>query len=295
MKAGQLRLAVRDRLRLSDVPSPDADAAAIAAHVLGVRQAELVLAPDPDPAQIDRALDLAERRAMRTPLQHLLGHAAFRTIELAVGPGVFVPRPETEVLVGEVLAWLDQEARGGAPGDPVVVDLCSGSGAIALAVAAEFPAARVFAVEREDDAFHWLRRNCAATGAVVPIHADATAVGAPGDPRAGLVGRVSVVTCNPPYIPDACIPRDPEVAAHDPAVALYGGSDGLDVVRGILGPAAALLRRGGLLAIEHGDAQGEQAGPLGVPATVRSAGAFESVRDIEDLTGRPRVTLAARR
>lgn len=233
---------------------------------------------------------------MRTPLQHLLGHAAFRTIELAVGPGVFVPRPETEVLVGEVLAWLDQEARGGAPGDPVVVDLCSGSGAIALAVAAEFPAARVFAVEREDDAFHWLRRNCAATGAVVPIHGDATAVGAPGDPRAGLVGRVSVVTrCNPPYIPDACIPRDPEVAAHDPAVALYGGSDGLDVVRGILGPAAALLRRGGLLAIEHSGSRGEQAGPLGVPATVRSAGAFESVRDIEDLTGRPRVTLAARR
>lgn len=297
MRVAQLRRLVRDRLLLADLPSPDADATAITARAVGVPPSQLALASDPDQAMVDRALELADRRAARVPLQHLLGTAGFRTIELAVGPGVFVPRPETEVLVGEVLARLELDREDAPAGSQpqIVVDLCSGSGAVALAIAAEAPGVQVFAVEREDDAFAWLRRNCAALPGVTAVQADATRVGLPGTPLAELAGRVAAVACNPPYIPADCVPRDPEVAEHDPVAALYGGADGLDVVRGVLRPAAALLRRGGVLAIEHGDAQGVAAGPLGVPATVVAAAEFHEVQDVEDLTGRPRVTLARRR
>jgi release factor glutamine methyltransferase len=221
--------------------------------------------------QVTRVRSLAAERAKRVPLQHLTGVAGFRYIELAVGPGVFVPRPETEMMVG----WgLDRLA--GTP-EPLVVDLCAGSGAIALAVAHELPGARVVAVERLPGALSWLRRN-AASSSVEIVEGDATS----GDILADLDGRVDLVLCNPPYVPSAS-PVAPEVAAHDPAPAVFAGADGLAVIRGIVPRAAALLRPGGAVAIEHDDSHGEA-----VPALLRASGAFETVEDHRDLTGRPR-------
>lgn len=220
--------------------------------------------------QVTRVRALAAERAKRVPLQHLTGVAPFRYIELAVGPGVFIPRPETEVMVG----WGLDTINGTR--EPLVVDLCAGSGAISLSVAYEHPGARVVAVERLPGALLWLRRN-AASSSVEIVDGDATS----GDILSDLDGRVDLVLCNPPYVPSAS-PVAPEVADHDPAAAVFAGPDGLGVIRGIVTRAAALLRPGGALAVEHDDSHGEA-----VPALLAAAG-FESVADHRDLTGRPR-------
>ena len=190
---------------------------------------------------------------------------------------------------------LDREDAPAGRQPQIVVDLCSGSGAVALAIAAEAPGVQVFAVEREDDAFAWLRRNRAALPGVTAVQADATWVGLPGTPLAELAGRVAAVACNPPYIPADCVPRDPEVAEHDPVAALLRrrrrpGRRARSAAPS--GRAAAPRWRAGDRAR---DAQGVAAGPLGVPATVVAAAEFHEVQDVEDLTGRPRVTLARRR
>jgi release factor glutamine methyltransferase len=215
------------------------------------------------------------RRAAREPLQHLTGSAAFRHVELLVGPGVFVPRPETELLAGWAIdAVADLDA-------PVVVDLCTGSGAIARAVADEVPDARVHAVELDEGAFAWAERNLAGTG-VDLRHGDfATAF-------EDLLGTVDVVVCNPPYIPLwAWESVAVEARDHDPHLALYSGDDGLDAIRVLSVRAALLLRPGGVLGFEHADAQGELA-----PAVLRSAGRWADVADHRDLAGRPRFTTA---
>lgn len=217
------------------------------------------------------------------PLQHLTGHAAFRYLELAVGPGVFVPRPETEQLVG----WVLEQLAGVT--EPVVVDLGSGSGAIALSIAHEHPGARVTAVERDPGAVEWTRHNARARAAAgdTPVQVLAGDMTDPGLLRE-LDGAVDLVVSNPPYVPDgARVPR--EVADHDPPLALWGGPDGLDVVRGLLRTAARLLRPGGALGIEHADAQGET-----LPAVVRAHGGFTEIDDHADLAGRPRYTTARR-
>ena len=234
-----------------------------------------------DVADTTRFESLLEQRTARVPLQHLTGRAAFRHLELSVGPGVFVPRPETEQIAGWVLDRL------AGTGSPVVVDLGTGSGAIALAVSHEHPGARVTAVERDADAIAWTRLNAQARAAagdtpVIVLAGDMT------DPHLlrELDGTVDVVVSNPPYVPDgARLPR--EVADHDPPLALWGGPDGLDAVRGLLHTAARLLRPGGLLAIEHADVQGGS-----LPALVRSHGGFTDVADHPDLAGRPRFTTA---
>ncbi|MEU8190717.1 HemK/PrmC family methyltransferase, partial [Micromonospora carbonacea] len=259
-------------LAAAGIDAPRAEAELLAAHVLGVPRGRLALADGLAPDQADRYDALVARRATREPLQHLTGTAAFRHLELAVGPGVFVPRPETELLAG----WGVDQARlrsgGGGPsipggsavpggssvpggsvagaaplaaGSPLVVDLCSGSGAIALAVAQETPAARVVAVERSPAALAWLRRNAADRAAagdrpVEVVAADVTDPGLLG----GLEGRVDVLLCNPPYVPRA-VEVPPEVAAHDPDEAVFGGADGLDVIRPVLARAALLLRPSG--------------------------------------------------
>lgn len=220
--------------------------------------------------QVKRVRELAAVRATRVPLQHLTGRAPFRYLDLAVGPGVFVPRPETESMVGWGLDTL-----AGNP-EPLVVDLCAGSGAIALSVAKEHPGARVVAVERLPGALSWLRRN-AASSSVKIIDGDATSPEILSD----LDGLVDLVLCNPPYVPSAS-PVAPEVADHDPAPAVFAGPDGLAVIRGIVPRAAALLRPGGAAAIEHDDSHGDA-----VPALLRAAG-FADVADHRDLTGRPR-------
>ena len=226
---------------------------------------------------------LLDQRADRVPLQHLTGRAPFRQLALAVGPGVFVPRPETEQLTGWVLEQIDRLDG------PLVVDLGSGTGAIALSVAHEHPGARVTAVERDPGALAWTRHNASArVGAgdtpIGVVEGDMT------DPAllTELDGRVDVVVSNPPYVPDDAV-LPPEVADHDPPLALWGGPDGLDVVRGLLVTAARLLRRGGWLGIEHADQQGSA-----LPALVRGSGGWTDVTDNPDLAGRPRYTTARR-
>jgi len=213
-------------------------------------------------------------------LQYLTGTAAFRYLELAVGPGAFVPRPETELLAG----WGIDIAR--ALPAPLVVDLCAGPGPIALSVATEVPAAAVYAVEKSPDALVWLRRNAA--GLAPGTHVVAGDVADPellGDLR----GRVDVLLSNPPYVP-AGTPVPPEVDQFDPATAVFGGPDGLAVVRPVIARAAELLRPGGALAIEHDE---EHAAV--VPDLLRADGRFDRIDRQADLTGRPRFTTARRR
>ncbi|MGH8824451.1 MAG: peptide chain release factor N(5)-glutamine methyltransferase [Jiangellaceae bacterium] len=260
-------------LAAAGVPSPRHDAEALAAHVLGVVRGELVRHETLDGAAFDA---LVARRAAREPLQHLIGRAAFRHIEVEVGPGVFVPRPETEVTAGaaiEVARTLDRA---------LVVDLYAGSGAIALAVADEVPDAEVHAVESEDAAIAWMRRNVAGSR-VVAHHADVERC------LLELTGTVDVVVANPPYVPLGADVRDPEVAMHDPAVALWSGPDGLDAMRVLERTTARLLRPGGYLFAEHADVQGVSA-----PALFADPARWVDVADHTDLAGRPRF-LSARR
>ena len=282
--------AAAERLAGAGVGSPRVDAELLAAHVTGRTRSALTAAVLTG-AVLTRGEDdalgvLVDRRARREPLQHLTGTAGFRRLDLAVGPGVFVPRPETELLAG----WaIDAAVAAAGPPDGagvVVVDLCTGSGAIAAAVADEVPDARVLAVELDPDAHAWAVRNL--TGSEVELLlADATTL---DRDRPDLVGLVDVVVANPPYIPlDAWESVAPEVRDHDPALALWGGEDGLDVVRGVAACAGRLLRAGGHLGVEHADAQGSA-----LPALLAATGAWTGIRDHEDLAGRSRWTTARR-
>ena len=278
-------MAAASALARAGIGPAGAEAELLVAYVLGVPRGRLALADELTPGQRAHLRELVGRRTRHEPLQHLLGSAAFRHLELAVGPGVFVPRPETELLAG----WGIEAARRASAGTPTVVDLCSGTGAIALAVADEVPGARVVAVERAAPALAWLRRNAAdrAGAGDRPIEVVAGDVADPGL-LDRLSGRVDVLLCNPPYVPDGtAVP--PEVAGHDPAEAVFGGPDGLAVIRPVVERAAGLLRPGGLVGIEHDDTHGEA-----VPDLLRSDGRFADIVDHRDLVGRPRFATARR-
>jgi release factor glutamine methyltransferase len=284
------------RLAAHGVPTPRVDAELMLAHVLGLPRGRMFLSDPIDKPDEVRFEALIIKRAARVPLQHLLGTAPFRHLELEVGRGVFVPRPETEGVAELAIRAL----RDRPEGSRLAVDLCTGSGALALSLATEVPGSVVHAVELDPGAAEWAQRNLdrcaealAAVGSQVVLHvADATTVheGA----LAGLQAQVDVVVTNPPYIPDAAVPREPEVAVYDPPRALYGGPDGLDIVRGLAVAAAALLRPGGLLVVEHADTQGEAGGEHGVPHVLRATGCYDDVDDHPDLAGRDRTTTALR-
>ncbi|QSR30372.1 protein-(glutamine-N5) methyltransferase, release factor-specific [Nocardioides sp. S5] len=275
MRAGAARRAAAARLAEAGVASPERDADLLLAHVLDVGLGRLPLVDDLTVPQREQYAALVARRAAREPLQHLTGTAAFRHVELAVGPGVFVPRPETELLAG----WAIEHAL--ALPSPVVVDLCTGSGAIAKAVADEVPGAVVHAVELDEGALAWAERNLAGTG-VDLRHGDlATAFD-------DLAGTVDVVVCNPPYIPlEAWESVAAEARDHDPHLALFSGDDGLDAMRVLEQRAALLLRAGGVVGAEHADVQGESA-----PAVFAAAGRWQDVADHRDLAGRARYVTA---
>jgi release factor glutamine methyltransferase len=263
------------RLADAGVASPEVDAEILLAHVLEIDRSRLVLVDEV--AEGDRTTydALVGRRAAREPLQHLTGRAYFRHVELAVGPGVFVPRPETELLAG----WAVE--RAGALDAPVVVDLGTGSGAIAKAVADEVPHARVHAVEVDEEAHGWATTNLAGTGVDLRL-------GDLGTAFDELVGTVDIVVSNPPYIPlDAWESVALEVRDHDPALALWSGADGLDAMRVVEARAALLLGPGGVVGVEHADAQGESA-----PAVFSATGRWADIRDHRDLAGRPRFVTA---
>jgi len=259
------------------VASPDHDAAELLAHVLGTTRGRLALVDRLTRDQQQAYDDLVGRRAAREPLQHLIGTAAFRHVELAVGPGVFVPRPETELLAG----WGIDRAREVTARAPVVVDLCTGSGAIALSVATEVPTADVHAVELDRGAWRWAAHNLAGSGVDLREGDMADAFG-------DLDGTVDVVLCNPPYIPlDAYESVEAEARDHDPHLALFAGDDGLAALRVLERVASRLLRPHGVVGAEHADVQGESA-----PAVFSASGRWAEVRDHRDLTGRPRFVTA---
>jgi release factor glutamine methyltransferase len=295
-----LRDAIADgqrRLSAAGVPSPDTDAVLLAAHIKGVPRGRLLLHDRMDQQERTAYERLLARRMARVPLQHLVGSAPFRSLDLAVGPGVFIPRPETELVAEAGINVL----RALPSGERRAVDLCTGSGAVALALATEAAPAHVIAVELDDVAITWTRRNMDALRAeldacgstVDVVHADARTCAADGGALAHVRGHVALVTMNPPYVPSGAYVRDPEVREHDPATALFGGADGLDVIRGALDTAALLLQPGGVLVIEHSDEQGEDA-EEGVPALLLSDGRWRDVIDHRDLARRPRFTTATR-
>ena len=264
------------RLQEAGVASSEHDAAELLAHVLGTDRSRLVLLADVPAADLAAYDDLVSRRAAREPLQHLTGTAWFRHVSVEVGPGVFTPRPETELLAGWAI-----DAALGMEQPVVVVDLCTGSGAIAKSVADEVAGARVHAVELDEAAHGYAVRNLAGTGVDLRLGDAFTAFD-------DLLGQVDVVVCNPPYIPlDAWESVAPEARDHDPHLALFSGADGLEAIRRLAVRAADLLRPGGLLGVEHADVQGES-----VPAVLAETGRWAEVRDHPDLTGRARFTTA---
>ena len=270
-------------LAAAGVPSPEYDARELAAHALGLDRLPVTVDDAPEGFEA-RYGELIKARASRIPLQHLTGVAHFRYLTLGVGPGVFVPRPETEV-VAQVA--IDRAFELSANGPVTVVDLCTGSGAIALAVASEVPGSRVIAVELSREAFEAATDNARRTGISVEMRQ-----GDAGDPAvtADLVGAIDIVVSNPPYIPSEAVPIDPEVREHDPHMALYGGgADGLAIPSAVIHVAQGLLKSGGLLVMEHANTQGEAA-----RAIASASGAWRDIRTAPDLTGRDRMLVATR-
>lgn len=278
MKFADARAHAETVLAAAAVPSPRVDAELLLAHVTdsdrsGIQLGEL-LGRELSGEQHSKFVQLVARRAERIPLQHLTGVAHFRHLQLLVGPGVFIPRPETESVVQIGLDFIadKQGAR--------LVDLCAGSGAIAASLATEVPGSRVWAVELSDQAIGYTRKNCEPYGITV-MHADAGAL--PNEHR--LAGSIDLVISNPPYIPPNAIPREVEVKDHDPQMALYGlGQDGLQVPRAVAAQALRLLKPAGLFVMEHAEVQQQAAAQLLLDA------GFTSVQGHLDLTGRPRAT-----
>lgn len=286
MSRHPLRLAIREAQRMladAGVGSPRADAELLAAHVLGVPRGRLPMIPLVDPPVVEALHELVVRRAARVPLQHLTGSAALGEIEVAVGPGVFVPRPETELLLVWGLSVLTEVTC------PLVVDLCTGSAALALAVARARPDAEVHAVEKDPVALSWARYNAEARAAAgeTPITLHCADVADP-ELLTALEGRADLVLCNPPYVP-AGAPVPPEVSGHDPAGAVFAGPDGLAVITEVVRTGTRLLREGGGIAIEHDDSHAEA-----VPGLLAARRVLTDVADHPDLAGRPRFATARR-
>lgn len=269
-----LAAAATARLAEAGVPSARFDAEALLAQALGIDRGRIPIADDATPEQAAAYEALLARRAAREPLQHILGRTYFGPLTLAVGPGVFVPRPETELLA----VWAARQVGRGA----AIVDLCAGSGALGLYLAATVPGSRVVLVERDPAALDYLRRNAAAAalaGTATVLDADVRDPELP-DRVAELLGTVDLVVTNPPYVPEGA-DLDREAAA-DPAAALFSGADGLDLIRDLAPLAARLLAAGGAVAVEHDDSNG-----AGTAELLRAAG-FGGVAEHRDLAGRPR-------
>lgn len=273
------------RLRAVGVNSPEQEARQLLAYAAGVEPARLPLLDAVEDGQAREFQMLINKRSQRIPLQHLTGRAHFRYLELEVGPGVFVPRPETEVMAGWAIEQLRPMVYAVARGEsrylPTVVELGTGSGAIAKSIATELTGTRVYAVEVSEEAAAYAARNLADT--TVELHLQDMVGALPQ-----LNGTVDLVIANPPYIPlEAFESVVPEVRDHDPLLALFSGEDGLDAIRMVVAEAARLLRPLGSLCVEHADVQGESAQQI-----VVDHGAFRAVRDHPDLAGRPRFVTA---
>jgi len=267
-------------LSQAGIESPEVDAQLMAAHVLGLSRGELqskLFTNDEISEELSQSItNIFHKRSERIPLQHLTGIAYFRNLELFVGPGVFVPRPETEVVAQFAITALKE-----IPSEPIAVDLCTGSGAIAVSIATEVPNSKVYAWELNPESEPWLLKNIRDN--VELVMADIAA-----DHRlfAELDGIVDVVISNPPYIPTDAVPRDPEVRLHDPSLALYGGVDGMDIMRVVSRRALQLLKPGGLLVVEHADNQAQ------IVADLFKADGWKEIESHQDLSSRDRAVTA---
>ena len=271
-----------DKLSAAGVISPSVDAELLGCFILEIDRSELTLrAIDrqffPE-NKLARFLEAVHRREKREPLQHITGSAPFRHLELEVGPGVFIPRPETEQLVELVVKTMQGYSK------PLIVDLCSGSGAIAIALSTEVESSNVYSVELSKEAFAYLTRNFQKYGLDTKNLRNENLTTALDE----LLGKVDLVVSNPPYIPDAAVPIDLEVQLHDPSIALYGGEDGLDVIREISSRAFKLLRPGGHLVLEHANTQAPAISEL-----LLSQG-WQKVVSSQDLTGKNRIISAVK-
>jgi release factor glutamine methyltransferase len=268
------------RLEAAGIDSARVDAEELAAHAAGVERSRLALLDAPDAEFFERFDALVAARSCRVPLQHLTGCAPFGPLLLRVGPGVFIPRPETESL----LEWaVNAGTADDVSADLTIVDLCTGSGALAIALARQWPAATVLAVDDSPAALRYARRNADGTGVDV-VEADVTQAGL----LPALDGLVDLVVANPPYIPDGA-ELEPEVAEHDPHHALFGGPDGMTVVAAVVDLAARWLRPGGRLGVEHDDTTSAQTVEL-----MLGTGLFTDIESRRDLAGRPRFVTAVR-
>ena len=279
-----LRRAIDDAavtLAEAGIDSARWDAEQLAAHLAGTDRGRLGLLESPGDDFLGRYREVVAARSQRVPLQHLLGTAAFGPVMLHVGPGAFIPRPETEAL----LEWATAQKL--AP-QPVIVDLCTGSGALAVALARHRPAARIVAIDNSDIALEYARRNAQGT-AIELLCADVTELAFGPGLLAELDGRVDMLVANPPYVPDDAV-LDPEVAQHDPHQAVFGGPDGLAVIAPLVRLAGRWLRPGGLIGVEHDDTTSVQTVEL-----FDRTESFEDVQSRRDLTGRPRFVTARRR
>jgi release factor glutamine methyltransferase len=256
------------------IDSARCDAEQLAAHLAGTDRGRLTVLESPGDEFFRRYRDVVAARSRRVPLQHLTGTAAFGPVVLKVGPGVFIPRPETEAM----LAWATTQRL---TAQPVIVDLCTGSGALAVALAQHWPAARVIGIDDSDAALDYARRNSEGT-AVELVRADVTTPGLLPE----LDGRVDMVVANPPYVPDDTA-LEPEVTQHDPHHAVFGGPDGMAVIPAVVRLAGRWLRPGGLLAVEHDDTTSSKTVEL-----VGSTGLFDDIQARQDLAGQPRFVTA---
>lgn len=282
MSIREVRREATARLTAAGVPSPAVDATLLLAHVVGRTTGELIALDDLSEDELSRYRLLVDRRARREPVQHIIGHVQFGSVDIEVGPGVFIPRMETEIL----LSWGAEVIR--ALPAPTVVDLCSGSGALALSLADTHDDAVVHAVELDSDALRWLRLNHSRLPERVRDRVRLYQ-GDVCDPAVLPGVRADLVVANPPYIPTGAeLPI--EVADSDPHRALFGGVDGMSVITPMIDTVAAILKSGGTVGIEHDDSTG----PL-VAATLEAHGNFESVTHIRDLADRPRFVTAMRR
>ncbi|MCC9196086.1 peptide chain release factor N(5)-glutamine methyltransferase [Arthrobacter sp. zg-Y820] len=285
MESTTLAAALREAAAIlagAGVPSPAVDAELLAAHLLGESRGRVKALAFTDAPVPPGFAELVAERASRVPLQHLTGTASFRYLELMVGPGVFVPRPETETVAQLAI---DAARRIAAEGKAPVkaVDLGTGSGAIAASLATEVPEAEVYAVELSPLALAWARRNLEPLG-VHLLHDDLRTALADSD------GTFDVVVSNPPYVPADAVPNEPEAAEHDPAMALYGGGrDGLELPLAAAGTAARLLRTSGYFVMEHAEVQAER-----IAALLAAQPCWQDVATHTDLNGRPRATSAVR-
>ncbi|HME15173.1 MAG TPA: peptide chain release factor N(5)-glutamine methyltransferase [Mycobacterium sp.] len=275
----RLRCAIESATTLladAGIDSARYEAEELAAHLTGTERGRLPLIDSPDDTFFDRYHAAIAARSRRVPLQHITGTAAFGPLRLLVGPGVFIPRPETEA----ILEWATAQRL---PEAPVIVDLCTGSGALAIALARHWPEARLLGIDDSDAALEYARKNSAGTK-VELLHADVTKPGLLTD----LDGQVDLVVANPPYVPDGA-PVEPEVSHYDPSHAVFGGADGMTVINAIVRLAGRWLRPGGFFAVEHDDTTSSLTCGL-----ISGTELFDDVVARTDLTGRPRFVTARR-